>query len=38
VDKLLGFTPDADPTTPGVMTEVVNMVPDEKGMKARPLL
>jgi hypothetical protein len=36
VDKLLGFTPDVEPTNPGVMTEVVNMVPDEKGMKGAP--
>lgn len=36
MDKLLGFTPDAEPTSPGVMTAVVNMVPDEKGMKGAP--
>ena len=26
MDKLLGFSPDVEPTNPGVMTEVVNMV------------
>lgn len=36
MDKLLGFSPDAEPTSPGVMTDVVNMVPDEKGMKGAP--
>lgn len=36
MDKLLGFAPDSDPTTPGVMLEVVNMVPDESGMKGGP--
>lgn len=36
MDKLLGFAPDADPTTPGVMLDVVNMVPDESGMKGAP--
>lgn len=36
MDKLLGFSPDVEPTNPGVMTEVVNMVPDEKGMKGAP--
>lgn len=31
---LLGFTPDADPLTPGVMLDCVNIVPHEYGMKA----
>lgn len=33
---LLGYTPDLDPATPGVMTEVTNMVPSIKGMKGAP--
>ena len=36
MDKLLGFSPDVDPTTPGVMLDVVNLVPDESGMKGAP--
>jgi len=36
VDKLLGFAPDAEPTSPGVMLDVVNMIPDESGMKGAP--
>lgn len=31
---LLGFAPDLDPTTPGVITECANFVPYESGMKA----
>lgn len=29
----IGYAPDLDPTTPGVLTEVVNMIPSAKGMK-----
>lgn len=36
MDKLLGFSPDVDPTTPGVMLDVANLVPDESGMKGAP--
>lgn len=31
---LLGFTPDAEPTTPGCITDCGNFVPYEAGMKA----
>lgn len=33
---LLGYTPDIDPSTPGAMVEVTNMVPSVKGMKGAP--
>lgn len=33
---LLGFTPDADPTTPGVLTDCTNFIPTEKGMAGAP--
>ena len=33
---LLGFTPDADPTTPGVLTDCINFIPTEKGMAGGP--
>ena len=33
---LLGFTPDSDPTTPGVLTDCVNFIPTEKGMAGGP--
>lgn len=36
MQKVLGFLPDADPSTPGVLTSVTNMIPYEKGMKAAP--
>ena len=36
MDKLLGFVPDADPTTPGVLTSVTNLIPYENGMKGAP--
>lgn len=36
MDKLLGFTPDADPTTPGVVTSCTNFIPYEQGMKGAP--
>lgn len=34
--KLTGFAPDADPTTPGVVTSCTNFIPYEQGMKASP--
>lgn len=34
--KLLGFTPDADPTSPGVLTDCANLIPSEKGMVGAP--
>ena len=34
---LLGFAPDADPTTPGVITECTNLIPFEAGMKGAPV-
>lgn len=36
MDKLLGFTPDADPTSPGVITSCTNFIPYEQGMKGAP--
>lgn len=33
---LIGYAPDIDPTTPGVMTSVTAMIPTLKGMKAAP--
>ena len=33
---ILGFTPDSDPTTPGVLTDCVNFIPTEKGMAGGP--
>lgn len=36
MDKLLGFTPDADPTVPGVITACTNLIPYEIGMAAAP--
>ena len=33
---ILGFTPDADPTTPGVLTFCFNFIPTEKGMAGGP--
>lgn len=36
MDKLLGFAPDADPTTPGVITSCTNMVPGQTGMMGAP--
>lgn len=34
---LLGFAPDADPTTPGVLTACADLIPFEAGMKGAPL-
>ncbi len=36
MDKLLGFSPDLDPTTPGVVTACVNFIPYEAGMAGAP--
>jgi len=36
MDKLIGFAPDADATTPGVLTSVTNLIPYEQGMKGAP--
>lgn len=36
MDKLLGFTPDMDPTVPGVITSCTNFIPYEQGMKGAP--
>jgi len=33
---LLGFSPDVEPTTPGAMLDMSNIVPYEAGMKAAP--
>ncbi|MBY4947000.1 hypothetical protein K6V92_10255 [Cupriavidus respiraculi] len=34
LDKFIGFAPDLDPTTPGVLTDCAMMVPGTKGMRA----
>ena len=34
---LLGYAPDADPTTPGVLTDCANLIPFEAGMKGAPV-
>jgi hypothetical protein len=36
MDKLLGFTPDANETLPGVITACTNFIPYENGMKGAP--
>lgn len=36
MDKLLGFMPDADPTTPGALLNCTNMLPSENGMQSAP--
>ena len=36
MDKLLGFTPDAEATTPGILTDCTNVIPYESGMKGAP--
>jgi hypothetical protein len=36
VIPLTGFAPDADPTTPGVMTDCENLIPYLMGMEAAP--
>ena len=33
---LIGFSPDSDPTTPGILTDCVNMIPTLRGMKTSP--
>jgi hypothetical protein len=35
---VLGFLPDADPTTPGALVDCVNVVPTERGMASAPAL
>lgn len=34
---LLGFSPDVDPTTPGVLTDCENVIPFEGGLKGAPV-
>ena len=34
--KLLGFSPDSDPTTPGVLTACTNVVPSADGLRGAP--
>lgn len=34
--KLLGFMPDADPSTPGVLTDCVNCIPTDNGLEGAP--
>ena len=37
MQELIGFAPDAEPRTPGIMTECQNIVPYEKGFRSAPL-
>lgn len=34
--EILGFAPDLDPVTPGVLTDCAQLIPSEKGMVAAP--
>lgn len=36
MQPFIGYAPDLDPATPGVLTDVVNMVPTAKGLKGAP--
>ena len=36
MDALIGFAPDADPVTPGVITNCTNFIPYEQGMRGAP--
>ena len=36
MNKVLGFAPDADPTTPGLLTDCANLIPSELGMRPGP--
>lgn len=36
MEKLLGFLPDSDPTTPGAIIACTNFIPYENGMKGAP--
>ena len=36
MNKILGFAPDADPTTPGLLTDCANLLPSELGMRPGP--
>ncbi len=36
MDKLLGFMPDADPTTPGALLDCDNIIPAESGVQSAP--
>jgi len=36
MDKLLGFLPDVDKTTPGAIIDCTNLIPYENGMKGAP--
>ncbi len=37
MNPLLGFTPDADPMTPGVLTDCTNIIPGENGLQGAPV-
>lgn len=36
MDQLLGFAPDVDPTTPGIFTDCINIIPYEAGFQGAP--
>ena len=36
MNKVLGFAPDSDPTTPGLLTDCANLIPSELGMRPGP--
>lgn len=38
LSKLIGFTPDLETNTPGMLVDCQNLIPGERGMKAAPSL
>lgn len=36
MNKVLGFAPDSNPTTPGLLTDCANLIPSELGMRPGP--
>lgn len=36
MNKVLGFAPDSDPTTPGLLVDCENLIPSELGMRPGP--
>ncbi|WP_370682263.1 hypothetical protein [Comamonas sp. GB3 AK4-5] len=38
MNKVLGFAPDSDPTTPGLLVDCENLIPSELGMRPGPTI
>lgn len=36
MDKIIGFAPDVDPSSPGVLLDCSNLIPDGQGMRPAP--